>query len=98
MATATTEDQTTGIKTHSNPDLEYCFRDFFSVYAGADMVVIELGNVHPADKDQARIANIIVLSPASALQLRNTLHKVLTARQQNLRKSAAPKGQKGETH
>lgn len=58
-------------------DLEYVYRDFFTVFAGPDDVVLEFGNVSRATPGQVRVADRIVLTPANALRLRELLDRTI---------------------
>ncbi|MFZ5426399.1 MAG: DUF3467 domain-containing protein [Thermodesulfobacteriota bacterium] len=68
-------------------DLEYVYRDFFTVYAGPDDVVLEFGNVNRSVQGQVRIANRIVLTPANALRLREILDRTIQEMQRRLNAS-----------
>lgn len=60
-----------------SPDLEYCYRDIFSIFGGPGEVIIEFGNVHRSLPNQATISNRIVLSVPSALKLQDALQRTL---------------------
>jgi hypothetical protein len=59
------------------PELEYAYRDFFSIYVGMEEVVLELGNRHRAQPNQATIQNHIVLSVPNAVRLQQALGRSL---------------------
>ncbi len=65
-------------------DLDYVYRDFFTVYAGPDDVVLEFGNVNRSVQGQVRIANRIVLTPANALRLREILDRTIIEMQRRI--------------
>jgi hypothetical protein len=65
-------------------DIEYVYRDFFTVYAGPDDVVLEFGNVSRSMPGQVRIANRIALTPANALRLREILDRTIAEMQRRM--------------
>ena len=72
-------------------DLEYLYRDFFTVYAGPDDVVLEFGNLHRSQPNTVKIGNRIVLTPANALRLRELLDRTILEMQRRM--SQAHSGQ-----
>ena len=74
----TEEHKPGALQTQVATDLEYCFRDIFTVYAGPEEVVLEFGNLHRSVPNQARIANRIVLPVSKAVALRDALHQTIT--------------------
>jgi len=66
-----------GIQILSNPDLDFSFRDFFTVLAGPEETVLEFGNLHRTQQAHVRIANRIVLSPSNTVKLCDTLNRVI---------------------
>lgn len=60
-------------------DVEYVYRDFFSVFAGQSDVLIELGNVDRTHSGSVRIGNRVVLSLGTAKRLRDTLNQAVAA-------------------
>ena len=72
-------------------DLEYLYRDFFTVYAGPDDVILEFGNLHRSQANTVKIGNRIVLTPANALRLRELLDRTIAEMQR--RKAQARPGQ-----
>ena len=69
-------------------ELEYVYRDFFTVFAGPDDVVLEFGNVNRSGNNQVRIANRIVLTPANAVRLREILDRTIQEMQRRLQQAA----------
>ena len=65
------------IQVYVAPDLEYTYRDFFSLYVGTEEVVIELGNRHRAQANRASIQNRVVLSIPNAFRLQQALARSL---------------------
>jgi len=65
------------LQVHVSPELDYSYRDFFSIYVGAEEVIIEFGNRHRAQSDRASIHNRIVLSVANAFRLQQGLGRSL---------------------
>lgn len=65
-------------------DLEYLYRDFFTVYAGPDDVVLEFGNQHRSQPNTVKIGNRIVLTPANALRLRELLDRTIVEMQRRM--------------
>jgi len=79
------------VQMHIPADLDYVYRDFFTVYAGPDDVVLEFGNVNRSTPGQVKIANRIVLTPSNALRLREILDRTITEMHRRL--TAAQSGQ-----
>ena len=76
-------------------DLEYVYRDFFTVFAGPDDVILEFGNVNRSAANQVKIANRIVLTPANALRLREVLDRTIAEMQRRLAASMSPQEGQG---
>ncbi|GAB6038491.1 hypothetical protein JCM15519_30500 [Fundidesulfovibrio butyratiphilus] len=76
------------LQTHIPSDLEYCYRDMFTVYAGPEEVILEFGNVHRSIPNQARVANRIVLPVSKAFQLRDSLHRAILEMTRRQREAA----------
>lgn len=70
-------------------DLEYHYRDFFTVFAGPDDVVLEFGNVNRSTQGQVRVSNRIVLTPANALRLREILDRTILEMQRRLQQAGS---------
>ena len=65
-------------------DLDYVYRDFFTIFAGPDDVILEFGNVNRSVSNQVKIANRIVLTPANALRLREALDRTISEMQRRI--------------
>ena len=65
-------------------DLDCVYRDFFTVYAGPDDVILEFGNVNRSVANQVKIANRIALTPANALRLREILDRTIAEMQRRI--------------
>lgn len=82
------QDQGQHVQMQFPADLEYVYRDFFTVYAGPDDVILEFGNVNRSVANQVKIANRIVLTPANALRLREILDRTIAEMQRRLSANA----------
>ncbi|MBF0470256.1 MAG: DUF3467 domain-containing protein [Gammaproteobacteria bacterium] len=67
----------TTIQMHISPDLEYCYRDLFNIYASSSEVIIEFGNHHRSTPEHATVTNRIVLSVQNAYNFINQMHQTL---------------------
>lgn len=75
-----------------SPELDYAYRDFFSIFVGAEEVVLELGNRHRAQAYHASVQTRIVLSIHTAFRLQQALGRSLneaSKRIQEAREEAA---------
>ena len=69
-------------------DLEYNYRDFFTVYAGPEDFVLEFGNLVRAQQGQVRMGDRIVLSPSNAVRLRDVLDRTINEMARRIRSGA----------
>ena len=60
------------------PELDYSYRDMFSLFVGPEEVIIELGNRHRSAANRGTISNRIVLSVPNAFRLQQALAQSLT--------------------
>jgi hypothetical protein len=65
------------LQVYAAPDLEYTYRDFFSLYVGSEEVLVEFGNRHRAQSNRATVHNRIVLSIPNAFRLQQALARSL---------------------
>ena len=84
------------IQLHIAPDLEYCYRDLFSIYAGAEEVILELGNRHRSASNRGTVGNRIVLSIPNAFRLHQALGQTLSAARQRFQARRAAQADTGE--
>ncbi len=87
--TADTDQQQQQLQLHIPPDLEYTYRDMFSVFVGAEDVVLEFGNRHRSVANRATVGNRIVLSVANAFRLQQALGQMLESARQRIQAQAA---------
>ncbi|MHC4872714.1 MAG: DUF3467 domain-containing protein [Planctomycetota bacterium] len=76
------------LQVHMSPDLEYSYRDFFSVFVGGEEVVIDFGNRHRAQADRATIQNHIVMSVQNAFRLNQALARSLEEARKRVQEAA----------
>ncbi len=76
------------LQVHVPPDLEYCYRDMFSIFVGAEDVVFEFGNRHRSMGGRATVGNRIVLSVANAFRLHQALGQMLQNARQRMQEQA----------
>ncbi|MHC4884857.1 MAG: hypothetical protein ACYTGH_07220 [Planctomycetota bacterium] len=84
------------MQVHMAPELEYAYRDFFSIHVGMEEVVIDLGNRHRAQADRATIQNHIVLSIPNAVRLQAGLARSLEEARKRVQEAAAQNNADGE--
>jgi hypothetical protein len=77
------------------PDLEYHYRDFFSIHIGFEEVVLELGNRHRSTPDQVTVSNRVVFSIPNAFRLQQALSQGLLAAQQRMQQQMQQGGAAG---
>lgn len=65
------------LRLHVPPDLDYVYRDMFSIFVSPEEVILEFGNRHRAIQNQATIKNRIVLSVPNAFRLQQGLGQAL---------------------
>ena len=58
-------------------NLEYVYRDFFSVFVSPEEVLLEFGNVERAKPDEIKLGNRIVISVSNAIKLQELLQRTL---------------------
>lgn len=76
------------LQVHMAPDLEYSYRDFFSIFVGSEEVIIDFGNRHRAQSDRATIQNHLVMSIQNAFRLHQALGKSLDEARKRIQESA----------
>lgn len=69
-------------------DLEYVYRDFLTVFAGPEDVVLEFGNLDRNTPGQVRIGNRIVLTPSNAIRLRELLDRTINEMRRRMTQQA----------
>jgi hypothetical protein len=69
------------VQIHVSPDLDYLYRDVANIYVGSGEVVLEFGNHHRAMPGNVTIANRLVLTINTAMELQQQLQKVLAETQ-----------------
>ncbi|MBF0220585.1 MAG: hypothetical protein HQL49_13815 [Gammaproteobacteria bacterium] len=86
MSEANHESERKKIQVHIPPELEYCYRDLFNIYAGAGEVIIEFGNHHRCAPEFASISNRIVLSVQNSYNFVEQLENTLRTANKNLQR------------
>jgi hypothetical protein len=84
------------LQVHMDPELEYSYRDFFSIHVGMEEVVIDLGNRHRNQADRATIQNHIVMSIPNALRLQSGLAQALNQARQRVQEAQAAQAENSE--
>ena len=82
------------MQVHMSPELEYSYRDFFSIHVGMEEVVLDLGNRHRAQADRATIQNHIVLSIPNAVRLQAGLARSLEEARKRVQEASAAAAEK----
>ncbi|MBI4806505.1 MAG: hypothetical protein HY795_14845 [Desulfovibrio sp.] len=77
-------DQNQQVQLQIPADLDCVYRDFFTIFAGPDDVILEFGNVNRSVANQVKIADRIAMTPANALRLREALDRTILEMQRRV--------------
>ena len=69
---------------------DYRFRDFFTVVADTEKVVLEFGNVNRGVSNQVVVGDRIVMSIANTVRLRDVLQRTLDELQKRVEAASRP--------
>lgn len=92
----TQQDGQQQIQVQVSPDLDYSYRDFFSIYVGAEDVVLEFGNRHRAQANRASVQTRLVLSIQNAFRLQQALGRSLEEARKRIQEARAQANAGGE--
>jgi hypothetical protein len=77
-------------------DVDYEYRDFFSLFVGAEDVVVEFGNRHRSQTNRATVGNRIVLSVPNAYRLQQALGRSLEEARRRFQEQRQAREAEGE--
>lgn len=87
--TVTAGDGQQQLQVYAAPDLDYNYRDFFTIFVGTEEVIIEFGNRHRSQSNRASIQNRIVLSVQNAFRLQQGLGRSLEEARKRIQEARA---------
>jgi hypothetical protein len=76
------------LQVHVNPELEYKYRDFFSVFVSNEDVVIEFGNRHRSMPNNVTVSDRIVLSIPNSIRFINGLQQSINQAREQIQKQS----------
>lgn len=88
--------QESQVKVHVKQELEYTYRDMFTVYVSPEEVTIEFGNRHKSVASEATVHNRIVLSVSNAMKLQRSLQEALNSMQQHVKEQIEAANKPGD--
>jgi hypothetical protein len=95
-AEAPKEEDPGEMELHVPPDLEYPYRDIFSVSVSMDEVIVEFGNRDRSSPRRGSISDRVVLSVGNAFRLQSLLGQSLAKARQHVAEVKALKNAEGE--